>query len=362
MILPATYAPTLLLALLALLCWGSWANAYKLTRGERFEIFYWDYALGVLLAALVAAFTCGSLGVDLSGDVGGFAFLDDISLHASKHSIAYGLAAGLVFNLGSILLAAALSLTGMSFALPVGLGLAIAGALVLDYVLNSHGNPLALFPAAVLLIAGVVVEVVAYRAVSLERAKAAIRTGKTKSNRVTASWQGIVLAGVGGLLMALCCPLLALSRQGEFGMGPYTAAVVFAVGSFVSTCIYNLFFMNLPVQGQPLELLQYFQEPARQHLLGVLGGIVWGAGTVSYFVASSAVSAGSAKNPPVLLLGPAAGYVLVLGAALVSALWGLLVWKEFAGATRRVRALLGATLALFAAALALILLAPPFTA
>src|SRR5271157_2959017 len=115
MILPETYIAALLLAVVSLVCWGSWANAYKLAGRQRFELFYWDYAVGVLVAATVAALTFGSLGFDLGGDVSGFAFFDDL-MRSSKHSWVYGMAAGAVFNLGTILLVASMSLAGMSLA------------------------------------------------------------------------------------------------------------------------------------------------------------------------------------------------------------------------------------------------------
>lgn len=361
MILPNSHTVALLLAILSLVCWGSWANTYKLAGRQRFELFYWDYALGVLLAAIIAAFTFGSLGFDLGGDVGGFAFLDDL-MRSSKHSRAYGMAAGAVFNLGGIFMVAAMSLAGMSLALPVGLGLAVVVGLLLDYIAKPHANPVLLFSAMVLILAAVVLDVVAWRAVSLERAKEAIKTGKTRSTKVTASWKGILLAAIGGPLAGLCLPLAEASREPDLGMGPYAAAFMFAGGIFVSTFVYNLFFMNLPVRGEPVELLEYFRQPKKSHLLPLLGGLLWAAGIVSYFVASSATAAGAVTAAPVPLLGPTTGHAVGLGAALLSALWGLLAWKERSGGPARARALAGLMLVLFAAALALMVFAPPFTA
>ncbi len=360
MILPATYLPALLLAILSILCWGSWANTCKLAK-QRFELFYWDFSLGAILAAAIAAWTFGSMGFNLGGDVSGFAFLDDVA-RSSKHSMAFGLAAGVVFNLGSILLVAAIALSGMSLALPVGLGLAVATGLVVDSILKPHVNTAPLFMAIVPILAAVAVIIVAYRVISLDRARTAIRTGKTRSTKVTASWKPIVLAAIGGPLIALCSPLVDLGREPELGMGPYTAAVMFAAGIFLSTFVYNLFFMNLPVEGEPVELLFYFRQPKRRHLLPLAGGLVWGAGLVSYFVATSATAAANATAVPVPLLPPSTGYLTVLAATLLSALWGLVVWKEFDGAHSRVRMLVAAMLLLFAAALALILVSPPLSA
>ena len=361
MILPNTYIGALLIAVLSLVCWGSWANAYKLAGRQRFELFYWDYALGVMVAATVAALTFGSLGFNLGGDVAGFAFLDDL-MRSSKHSWAYGLAAGVVFNLGTILLAAAMSVAGMSLAFPVGLGLAVVVAMLLDYILKPHANAVLLFSATAAILAAVVLGVAAYRAISLQRAQAAIKSGRTRSTRLTASWKGIVLAAIGGPLIALCSPLVDLSRASDTGMGPYAAAFMFAAGVFGSTFVYNLFFMNLPVQGEPVELLEYFRQPKRSHLLPLLGGMVSAAGTVSLFVASSATTAAAGVGAePIPLLGPATGHVVGLGAALLSALWGLLVWKEYEGAPGRVRILSALMLVLLVAGLALLLFEPLFT-
>jgi glucose uptake protein len=202
-------------------------------------------------------------------------------------------------------------------------------------------------------------DVAAYRALALKRAREAIKSGRTKTTKVTASWKGIVLAGIGGPLVALCFPLVDLSREPELGMGPYAAAFMFAAGVFASTFVYNLVFMNLPVKGEPVELLEYFKQPKKSHLLPLLGGMVWAVGTVSLFVASSATAAANAGAEPVPLLGPATAIVAGLGATLLSALWGVLVWKEFAGAPARARALVALTLVLLAAGLALVLMEPP---
>ena len=362
MILPETYVSALLLALLALFCWGSWPSAYKLAGRQRFELFYLDYALGVFVAAILAAFTFGSLGFDFGGNVGGFAFLDDL-MRSSKHSWAYGIAAGVVFNLGTILLVAAMSLAGMSLAFPVGLGLAVVVAMLMAYIGRPHVNVVLLLSTVALVLAAALLDVIAYRTVARRRAQEAIKSGRTKSTKVIVSWKGIVLAVVGGPLVGLCFPLLDRSRVPETGMGPYAAAFMFAAGVLASTFVYDLLLMNLPVRGEPIEVLQYLRQPKKNHLLPLLGGMVCAAGAVSLFVASSATAAAVSKGvDPLPLLGPTTGIQVVLAAALLSGLWGLLVWKEFADAPGRARALAALTLLLLGAGLALVLAAPPFTA
>jgi glucose uptake protein len=361
MILPDTYIGALLLAILALVCWGSWANAYKLAGRQRFELFYWDWALGVLVAAILAAFTFGSLGFDFGGGLGGFAFLDDL-MRSSKHSWGYGIAAGAVFNLGTILLVASMSLAGMSVAFPVGLGLAVLVAMLLDSIGAPHVNVVLLLSTVVLVLGAALLDVFAYRDVALRRARQAIKTGRTKSTKVTMSWKGVALAAIGGPIVGLCFPLVDRSRAPETGMGPYAAAFMFAAGVMLSTFLYDLLLMNLPVRGEPVEVLQYFRQPNKSHLLALLGGMVWTAGTVSLFVALSATSASATRGTESLpLLGPATAVQVLLGAALLAGLWGLLVWKEFADAPGRTRALVAMALGLLFAGLILILLAPPLS-
>ena len=50
MIVVESYALAVAMCVVTMFCWGSWANTQKLTSKEwRFELFYWDYALGVML-------------------------------------------------------------------------------------------------------------------------------------------------------------------------------------------------------------------------------------------------------------------------------------------------------------------------
>lgn len=351
MILPETYLSALLLAILSMICWGSWANSYKLTEKWRFELFYWDYAVGVLLAVLVAAYTFGSLGSDR------FSFSDDLMLVAGKRNIAYGFLAGVIFNLANMLLVAAIAVAGMSLAFPVGIGLAFIIGVVWNYLINPQGNPVMLFAGVVLVVAAIVLDASAYAALSAARSREAAKSGKTKSTKIKTSWKGIVLSIASGLLMGAFYPLVEMGKRGTNGLGPYAIGFVFAVGIFLSTIPFNLFFMNLPVQGKPLEILDYFRGAKKNHLLGLLGGAIWATGTITNFVVASAARPATPANPDsagVPLLGPAISYALGQGATLISALWGLLVWKEFQGADARVRMLVAMMLVCFALGLALI--------
>ena len=331
MILPTTYATALLLTVLTMICWGSWANTFKMTKKWRFELFYFDYAAGVLIAAVIAAFTFGSMGSELT-------FQDNL-LIAGKRMMVWGFLAGVVFNLANMLLVAAISVSGMAVAFPIGIGLALVIGTIWSYFLNPQGNPWLLFGGAALVGVAIVVNALAYRAHTEKSASAS-----------KASVIGIVISLLSGVLMGSFYPLVELAKGPEigYGLGPYTVAFFFAIGVFLSTFIFNIYFMNLPVQGDPVGLTAYFRGSTTNHLLGLAGGIIWTTGAIASFVAASA---------PVKL-GPAVSYALGQCATLVSVLWGLLVWKEFKGANSRVRMLLGIMLALFVGGLVLLSIAP----
>lgn len=339
MILPSTYSIALLLTLVSMICWGSWANTQKLAGKWRFELFYFDYSFGVLLTALVAAYTFGSMGDGLS-------FMDNLAI-SSRRNIAFGLAGGVVFNLANMLLVAAISIAGLSVAFPVGIGLALVIGVVWNYSINPQGNPTLIFAGAGLVTVAIIVDALAYRAHAAARQKSAASTSRSGASRF---WKGILLSIVSGVLMGSFYPLVEMGKAGDYGLGPYAIAFVFAIGVFGSTFVFNLYFMNLPVEGEPLSFGDYFQGNVRQHLLGILGGVIWCAGAISNFVAASA--------PPEVNVGPAISYAMGQGATMISALWGLLVWKEFAGAVLNVRLLLALMLILFVIGLGMVSVAP----
>lgn len=350
MILPTTYGVALLLTILSMICWGSWANTFKLTKRWRFELFYFDYAAGVLIAAVVAAFTFGSMGGELS-------FTDNL-LVTGKTQIAWGLGAGVIFNLANMLLVAAISVAGLAVAFPVGIGLALVVGVVWNYFLNPQGNPVFLGIGVLLVVAAIVFDAMAYalhaetKREAAELAKLSDSTGKAKRKvaRPKTSLKGLMLSLISGLLMGSFYPMVEMGKAGENGLGPYAIAFIFAIGVFVSTFVFNLYFMNLPVEGEPIAFSQYLNGRLKQHALGVAGGAIWCTGAIANFAAASA--------PKEVGVGPAISYAIGQGATMVSALWGLLVWREFAGANTRVRTLLALMLILFLVGLSLVSIAP----
>jgi len=365
MTLPGTYAEALALAILTMICWGSWANTVKLTGRWRFELFYFDYSFGVFLAALIAGATFGSLG-DAPPEATGvtFSLWDNLAV-AWNTSIAYGVGAGIVFNLANMLLVAAIAVAGMSVAFPIGIGLALIIGVALNQLIRPAGSPALLFGGALLVLLAIVASALAHAAHARKKAASAAdaeprtpargaRTARApgggSQRRGPSAALGIVLSLVSGVLMGLFYPLLELSRRSEMGLGAYAAALCFAGGVLVSTPVFNLVLMNIPVEGEPVSFRHYLSGSMKQHGLGILGGAIWSAGLVSNLAAASA--------PASVNLGPAVSYALGQGATLISTLWGLLLWKEFAGASPAVKGRLAVMLLLFAGGLAMVSVAP----
>ncbi len=360
MLLPTTYALTMALLILSMLCWGSWANTLKKS-GWRFELFYFDFSLGTVFTAVVAAFTVGSMGTDLS--------VNDTFLLVGKRQIILAFAAGCIFNLANMLLVAAIEMAGMSVAFPVGIGLALIVGVIWSYAMQQVGNAYMLFGGCFLVLLAVILSAVAHGMMETIRRKAAkvaaaalaaeppaeqqIPTKKKKSDEPEGPgiYRGVWLALAAGLLMGSFYLVMGMSTEGELGISnPFAVTLLFSFGIFLSTFIYNLYFMNLPVKGLPISFFAYFTGSIGQHGLGLLGGVIWMLGACANF--SAAAAQGPAK------VGPAVSYAFGQGATLVSLLWGLLVWKEFAGASSAVSRLLVLMSLLFLAGLALVAIAP----
>jgi glucose uptake protein len=369
MILPGSPLFTVILLAITLLCWGSWANSLKISGPKwRWELFYYDFAIGAVIAAVIAAFTFGSMGLD------GFTVLDDIKL-AGKRQDAFALVAGAIFNLGNLLIVASMSMAGISVALPIGMGVALIVSSLLAHFLHPGGNLLLMLAGCAAILAAVVLDGVAWRkyraaraadaqaaaaALAAEHSSAGLEkatAGKTSpqvrrksgSKRRATTSKAIFLAVLGGILSGVFFPLMTLSQDGENGLGPYTATLLFVLGMAFSTFVYNLFFMNLPLQGAAIEIREYFNGKAKNHLAGIVGGMVWCAGTFTNFVAARAE--GPAAPPAIL------GAALVSGAPVIAAVWGMVVWKEFGDAENSIRILFVAMLVLLTIGIAVISLA-----
>jgi glucose uptake protein len=327
MYVPQTFSIALLMTIISAVCWGSWANTFKGTRGFRFELFYWDYALGICLIALVLAFTMGSVHAD------GLSFLANLR-SADTANFWYAVAAGAVFNVANVLLVAGIDMAGMAIAFPLSIGIALAVGVVLSYLQNPKGSPVLLAIAVVCAIIAVIFDGRAYKALHDSRDAAG-----HASNR--ASRKSIVVCVISGLLMGLFAPIVSHAMNTGHALTPYTVGVFFTLGALACCFVFNVYLMRRPLVGAPVRGGDYFRTTAGNHLLGLFGGCIWGLGTVFNFVASS-------------LTGVAISYAIGQSAPMVAALWGVFVWHEFRGAGTAARVNLVLMFVFFIAAIALV--------
>ena len=336
----SNYTFAVVLCVVCMFCWGSWGNTQKLVGNKRwrYELFYWDYVVGLLLFSAAMGLTLGSWGENAQ-----WGFIANLKASFGEAWM-WPLLAGVVFNLSNILLSAAIAVAGMSVAFPVGVGLALVGGTVFNYLFAPAGKPLGLIVAGLaLIVVSIVCNALAYRA------KQSNNQSIEQSNNVV---KGLVLATFAGLLMMWFSPLVNKVIDNTFTaaapaagkMTAYTAFFVFAIGIFLSNFVWNTLAMRKPVQGEPIldGAKRYFAGSFPTHLVGALGGCIWGLGTLLSFVTAGAAS-------------PAIAYALGQGATLVSALWGILIWKEFKGAPKSAAVLNFAMFVLFVAGLAVLI-------
>lgn len=325
---PEAYGIALLLMFASMFCWGSWANTQKLTAGYSFQLFYWDYVIGVIAASLLWGVTLGSL------HGGPSAFFPNLS-QASLSSLLFAAAGGAVFNIANLLLVASIAIAGMAVAFPIGIGLALVVGVVLNYILAPQGNPILLFGGVALVVAAIVIDAIAYQR---------RETGRKST------MNGVRLSIASGILMGLFYPLVAKSGMGEHALGPYTVAFVFALGVALCALPLNAWLMLRPFAGEhKVSMSDYWGARSNWHVWGVVGGMIWSTGALLNFVASH-------TN----MVGPAISYAVGQGATMVSAAWGVFVWHEFAQAPRESRRLIPFMFICFLAGLAAIAVAPIF--
>jgi glucose uptake protein len=314
-----SYPIAVALCVVTMLCWGSWANTQKLAAKEwRFQLFYWDYSIGVLLLALLLAFTLGSYGDDGRG------FLTDIAQGRARW-LGYAFLGGVIFNLSNILLVAAIEIAGLAVAFPIGVGLALVLGVVTTYLSTNSGNLRMLTAGVAFIVLAIALDAWAYKRLASASQRAPSR--------------GIVLSVMAGVLMGGFYSFVARSMGAidpvshvlETGkLSPYTALVVFSLGLFLSSFLWNSIAMAKPVDGCPVLYRDYFKRGStRLHLVGILGGTIWNLGMGLSILASNSA-------------GPALSYGLGQGATMVGAIWGVFIWEEFKGAPRGTALLIAA--------------------
>jgi len=327
---PGTYGIALLLMLISMICWGSWPVTMKLAPGWRFHFYYWDFLLGVVITSLLLGLTLGSS----SG--GPSSFISNLRQADGLH-ILWAILAGVVFDLANLLLLAAIDYAGLAIAFPVGAGFALIEGVLLAYFLAPRGNRGLLFGGVGLVMIAIVFDARAYRMREARQPKA------------TTKAIGISLAA--GIFLGLYYPLAAKSFSGANALVPYTLVFISGIAALISNIPVTYFFTRRSIGGgASLAEDTYFDGLASFHGLGLLGGLVWCSGTVFSLVAGNTH-----------IIGPAVSYAIGQGCTMISAIWGIFVWHEFAGAPREARTGLGLMFLFFVVGLAAIALAPIVT-
>ncbi|MDZ7371744.1 MAG: GRP family sugar transporter [candidate division KSB1 bacterium] len=331
MFIVQSYGLAVLMCLITMLCWGSWGNTQKLAGREwRFQLFYWDYSLGVVLLMLLAGLTLGSIGS------GGRSFLADLA-QAERSALTSAFIGGVVFNFANILLVAAIDIAGMSVAFPVGIGLALVIGVVDNYIRLAKGNPVILFIGVGLVVAAIVLDALAY--------------GRLPSSGKKNLALGLTLSVLCGVAMGFFYGFIVKSMAVDFThpepgkMTPYSASFIFSLGLFASNFLWNSIVMYKPFSGDAVTYADYFKKGnIRLHLVGLLGGAIWAVGNLFSLLASEKA-------------GPAISYGLGQGATMVAALWGVFIWKEFKSAPKGTGKLIAAMFICFIVGLVLIIYA-----
>ncbi|WP_235602791.1 GRP family sugar transporter [Piscirickettsia litoralis] len=299
MLIINSYPLAVMLCIITMLCWGSWANTQKLaSKSWSFQLYYWDYGFGVLIISFILAITLGSTGHE------GRAFFTDLS-QADLHNLWSAFLGGVIFNLANILLVAAIDIAGMAVAFPVGIGLALVIGVIVNYIGEPIGNPILLFLGVLAVAIAIIIDALAYK-----------RLEAHNNNQKTV--KGLIIAIIAGILMGFFYRFVANSMSMNFAhpatgkLTPYSATFIFSIGLVLSSFIWNSLMMKKPLTGEPIAFSRYFKEGnLKLHLIGMLGGAIWGLGTLLNFLA-----AGRA--------GAAISYGLGQGATMVAAIWGCL--------------------------------------
>ena len=324
---PEAYAAVLAFMLTSMICWGSWANTMKLTPGYAFQLFYWDYTLGIILGALLWGLTLGTFGSS------GAAFLENLRGADAVH-ILYALAGGAVFNVANLLLVAAIDIAGLAVAFPVGIGLALVVGVLLNYLLQPKGNPALLFGGVALVMLAIVFDALAYR--------------NREAERRAVSARGIQISVACGMLMGVFYPLVVKAKTGSGSLGSYAVAFVFCLGASLCAIPVNYLLMKKPLTGAaPVDGRNYTSAPSAYHVWGIVGGAIWCTGLVFNLIGSDAN-----------VVGPAISYAIGQGATMVSAIWGVFIWREFVVAPANSRRWIPLMFVFFIAGLFSIAIAP----
>jgi glucose uptake protein len=318
MFLPHSHAIALVMMLAGMFCWGSWPNSVKLAKNWRFELFYWDYALWLFLTSVLLGLTMGSFFKSET-------YLQNL-FAANRSAWLFAMLAGIVWNLGNVLLTAGVVLVGIAVAFPIAVGMSLIFGVIGSYIISPHGNPVLLFSGVALVFVAVAVNSLAYKSAAASKQKV--------------SKSGLLISVVSGILFSGFGPLLTKAFSSVPQLSPYGVISLFTLGALVCTVPVMSYMMRHPVEGPPVSRSDYSKGSKAAHAAGILGGFVWTLGMTLLFV-------------PQEIVGTALAYGIGMSCPLVAALWGVFVWREFRGAPRTSYVLLGLMFTLYCGGLLL---------
>ena len=304
MIAIESYPLAVFLCFIVMLAWGSWPNTLKLCPPQwRFQLFYWDYAFGVLLFSLVMALTLGSIGAHGRG------FFQDVA-QATGQALLLALLGGVVFNCYNLLLVSALDIAGIAVAFPIGVGLALVIGVAANYCLEPTGSAVLVFSGLACIVLAVLFDAVAYSRIPSQGSR------DTRKG-ILVSLASSIFGGLFYFLVAASMAKIDKNHSMEAGkLGPYSAVVFFALGLVLSNFVFNTLAMWKPFAGAPVPLGDYFRKGTpRLHAIGVRGGLIWCVGMSFSILALKAA-------------GPAISFGLGQACTMVAAAWGIFIWRE----------------------------------
>ena len=296
------YPLAVFFCIITMLCWGSWANTQKMASQQwPFQLFYWDYTLGILLITLIFAFTLGSIGDE------GRNFIIDLR-QAKIANLNSAFLGGVIFNFANLLLVIAIEIAGMAIAFPIGIGIALVLGVFTNFLIYPEGDPVVLFCGVILVTLAIIIDGIAYK--------------KTLQNTKEKPIKGILFSAAAGVAMGFFYKYVASSMTSDFvspesgKLTPYSALVIFSLGILLSSFLFNTIIMYRPFSGEKVSFKDYYiMGTLKLHLIGIVGGVIWGIGMSFNIIASEQA-------------GPAIAYGLGQGATLVAAIWGVFIWNE----------------------------------
>jgi len=319
MFIPESFVAALLMMLGGMICWGSWPSIQKLTTNWRFELFYYDFAIGIFAAGALIAATLGTL-------FGSPTCWENLAA-ADRSVIVLILLSGVIWNMANVLLVNGIALVGMAVAFPVAIGLALVLSTIGGYLVMPRGNPMLLAAGVAFVFAAVIVNSLAYSRATAER-----KQGSRK---------GLIACLLAGVLISTVGPVVGKALSARPQLGPYGITFLFTGAAFASTFPILYVFMHHPLEGSPTCAAGYWKGTGAQHAAGFSAGAVWTLGTALTWTAANQV-------------GIALAMAIGQANPLVAAVWGVFVWGEFKGAPRRSKLLLVLMFALYVAGLMLL--------